>query len=64
MRVGALLDGRSLRGAARRRLRAAAGHVVAFWTWRSLVVDQGLSTAEAVELAVGFVAAAGPRKRR
>ena len=21
------------------------GHVVGFWTWRSLVVDQGLSTA-------------------
>jgi AcrR family transcriptional regulator len=50
-----LLAGRGLRGAARRRARAAIGHAVAFSTWRSLVREQGLAPAEAVELACGFV---------
>ncbi len=46
----------------RRRLRAVAGHVISFWTWRSLVVEQGLTRAQAVDLAVRWVldaAAAG-----
>ncbi len=38
-----------------RRLRAVAGHVVSFWTWRSLTRDQGRSEAEAVEAAVGML---------
>ena len=38
-----------------RQLRAAMGHVVGFWTWRSLVVDQGLSTADASAMAAEFV---------
>jgi len=64
--VGALLTGMNRRGKARRRLRAAAGHVIGFWTWRSLVVEQGLTTELAVELAVDFlmtppVSAAGDR---
>jgi AcrR family transcriptional regulator len=42
----------------RRRLRAAIGHVIGFWTWRSLATDQGLSTREAAELAAEFVLAA------
>jgi len=50
-----LMAGRGLRGAARRRTRAAIGHAVAFSTWRSLVREQGLSRADAVELACGFV---------
>ena len=41
------------------RLRAVVGHVAALSTWRSLAVEQGLSTDEAVELAVGWVIAAG-----
>ena len=41
------------------RLRAVVGHVAALSTWRSLAVEQGLSTDEAVELAVGWVVAAG-----
>lgn len=57
--VDALLDGSQARGNARRRLRAAAGHVTGFWTWRSLVIDQGLTTDEAVDLAVAFLTAAG-----
>jgi len=56
--VDALVDGLGLRAAARRRLRAAAGHVVAFWTWGSFAVDQGLTTTEAVDLAVRFLGAA------
>jgi AcrR family transcriptional regulator len=50
-----LMAGRGLRGSARRRTRAAIGHAVSFSTWRSLVREQGLSQAEAVELACGFV---------
>jgi hypothetical protein len=36
-------------------MRAAIGHALAFSTWGSLVSEQGLSQAEAVELACGFV---------
>jgi AcrR family transcriptional regulator len=50
-----LLAGRGVRGAARRRTRAAIGHALAFSTWRSLVRDQGLTQTEAVDLACGFV---------
>jgi AcrR family transcriptional regulator len=42
----------------RPRLRAAARHVTGFWTWRSLVVDAGLSTDEAVDLGTRFLLAA------
>jgi AcrR family transcriptional regulator len=45
-----LLAGRPERGAARRQVRAALGHGVAFETWRSLVRRQGLADAEAIEL--------------
>ena len=44
------------------RLRAVVGHVAALSTWRSLAVEQGLSTDEAVELAVGWVIAAGAKR--
>jgi AcrR family transcriptional regulator len=50
-----LMAGRGIRGGARRRTRAAIGHALAFSTWRSLVREQGLSQAEAAELASGFV---------
>jgi AcrR family transcriptional regulator len=56
--VEALLAGSSVRGAARRRLRAALAHVIGFWTWRSFTVDGRLSAREAVNLAVRFVLAA------
>jgi AcrR family transcriptional regulator len=36
-------------------LLAALGHTLDFWTWRSLVGDQGLSDEEAVEMMVGMV---------
>lgn len=35
-----------------RRLRAVAGHLVTYWTWRSLAIDEGLPNDEAVDVAV------------
>lgn len=40
-----------------RRLRAIAAHLVRLETWRSLVVEQGLSTADAVEAGVAWLRA-------
>ena len=34
------------------------GHLVSFWTWRSLTHDEGLQEAEAIELAVDFLSGA------
>src|SRR3954451_16145154 len=39
----AVVARRGLRGHARRRVAAAAGHALAFATWQSLTVDQGLT---------------------
>ncbi|HET7052359.1 MAG TPA: helix-turn-helix domain-containing protein [Solirubrobacterales bacterium] len=49
-----LMRGRRERGSRRRRVRAAIGHALSFATWRSLVREQGLSEAEAVELMIGL----------
>ena len=38
-----------------KRLLAALGHALEFWTWRSLVHEQGLTDEEAIELMVGMV---------
>jgi AcrR family transcriptional regulator len=51
-----LMQGRRARGASRRRVEAALGHAVAFSTWRSLVAEQGLDTADAAQLMRGLVA--------
>jgi AcrR family transcriptional regulator len=51
----ALLRGRRSRGRARARERAAIGHALAFPTWRSLAVDEGLDDAEATALMVRLV---------
>jgi len=59
--AGALVAGFGGRGRARRRRLAAAGHAVRFLTWHSLAVDQGLSDAEAAELAACFVTCAPSR---
>jgi AcrR family transcriptional regulator len=40
-----------------RLLRAVARHLVDFWTWRSLVIQQGLDDDEAVEVAVTLLMA-------
>jgi len=54
-----LMQGRGLRGNAKRRTQATIGHSLDFLTWRSLVREQGLSDEEAVELACGLVSGAG-----
>ena len=43
-----------------RRRRAAVGHAISFWTWRSLCLDQGLTDAEAVDAMTGMVLAITP----
>jgi AcrR family transcriptional regulator len=59
----ALMAGCDLRGATRRRVRAALGHVLAYSTWRSLVVEQGLGEADAIGLARALVAVSRERIR-
>ena len=54
----AILRGRPERGARRRRVQAAVGHALAFETWRSLAVNQGLPRPEAVELMEALATAA------
>jgi hypothetical protein len=46
----ALMRGRRSRGRTRTRERAAIGHALAFMTWRSLALDEGLDDAQAVAL--------------
>lgn len=58
----ALLEGRALRGAARRPVSAALGHALAFSTWRSLVVEQGLGTEDAVLMMCSLVRLAKPAR--
>jgi AcrR family transcriptional regulator len=60
---GVLMTGRRSRGAARERVRAALGHALAYPTWRSLAVDQGLDDAAAADLMCRLVAAAGGKNR-
>ena len=58
------MRGRRSRGRARTRERAAIGHALAFTTWRSLALDEGLDDAQAVELMVRLAAASRwPRQR-
>jgi AcrR family transcriptional regulator len=52
----ALMRGRKSRGRARTRERAAIGHALAFPTWRSLALDEGLDDEQAAELMVRLVA--------
>ncbi len=47
-----------------RRLRAAAAHAMAFSTWRSLCVAEGLTNGSAVDLMVGMVTIARRRDER
>jgi AcrR family transcriptional regulator len=59
-----LLGGRRQRGRRRARVAAALGHAIAFPTWRSLVVEQGLERRDAVDLMCRLVAAAGEDRGR
>ena len=53
-----LMRGRPERGARRRLVGAAVSHAMAFHTWHSLVVEQGVPEPDAVELMAALVAAA------
>lgn len=57
--TAAIVAGRQERGKARRRVEAALGHAVSFSTWQSLVRQQGLEDAAAVEMMAALVEAAG-----
>jgi AcrR family transcriptional regulator len=52
-----IMRGRSVRGRRRDEARAAAGHALAYTTWRSLAREQGLDDEHAVELMCRLVAA-------
>jgi AcrR family transcriptional regulator len=53
-----LIRGRPERGRRRREARAAAGHALAYTTWRSLTREQGLNDSQAAAMMCGLVAAA------
>jgi AcrR family transcriptional regulator len=57
--VEALVAGRSERGHARRRVKAAIAHATSFATWRSLVREHGLDEDEAVAVMAAMVEVAG-----
>jgi AcrR family transcriptional regulator len=60
----ALVEGHARSGRDGRALRAVAGHLVTYWTWRSLVVEQGLTNEAAVNLAVRILTQAADTPRR
>jgi len=62
--AAALVHGHVPGGRAGMVLRAVAGHVTSYWTWRSLVAEQGLRAHEAVELAVRLLCPTTPRAAR
>jgi AcrR family transcriptional regulator len=59
----AILADFSATGASGKRLGAAIGHAIRFWTWHSLATEQGLSTREAAALSADFVLAASRSAR-
>jgi|Tabmets5t2r1_1033131.scaffolds.fasta_scaffold12861_2 AcrR family transcriptional regulator len=56
--ANAILRGRPQRRSGGRPQRAAVGHALAFETWRSLAIHQGLTRAETIELMVALAVAA------
>lgn len=56
-----LLEPFHARGRRRHRLQGVLGHAVAFGTWKSLCVDNGLDRAEAVEAVTQMVLAVANR---
>lgn len=53
--AAALVAGYAADDATGQALRAVAGHLVDFWTWRSLTVVQGLDDRATVDVAVRFL---------
>lgn len=58
-----LMAGRIVSGSIRGRVSAAIGHALAFYTWRSLAIEQGLEDAQAADLMCRLIAAAGAERR-
>lgn len=58
--AGGLSAGWNVNSHDQRRVRAAVGHALDFYTWRSLV-NQGLPNHDAVELMTGLVAEVAAR---
>ncbi len=56
--VDVLMRGRPQRGARRQAVRAAIAHAISYPTWRSLVREQGLPQAAAIDLMTALVAVA------
>ncbi len=54
-----LMNGRNIRGRARRRVSAAVGHALTFATWNSLADGEGLTDKLAADLMCRLVAAVG-----
>ncbi len=54
-----LMNGRNVRGAARRRVSTAIGHALAFSTWTSLAGDEALADRVAADLMARLAASAG-----
>jgi AcrR family transcriptional regulator len=59
MAADILFGGRSLRGNAAKRTRAAIGHALAFRTWQDLTETQGLGDDQAADVMSRLVVAAG-----
>jgi AcrR family transcriptional regulator len=59
-----LTRGRHLRGGEGTRARAATGHALAFTTWRSLALDQGLNDSQAADLMCQLITAAAATNNR
>jgi hypothetical protein len=57
----ALMAGRKLRGAAKRRTHAALGHAITFSTWKSLAREQELDNSAATALMGSLVSVAAHR---
>ncbi len=53
-----LMAGRAVSGPARRQVHAAIGHALAFYTWRSLAIEQGLDNKQASSLMCLLIRAA------
>jgi AcrR family transcriptional regulator len=61
--VDVLSSGWSARGGARDRVRAAIGHALSFYTWRSLEREQRMSRGDAVDLVVALAERAARTRR-
>jgi AcrR family transcriptional regulator len=57
-----LMSGRELRGATRLQVSAATGHAIAFTTWKSLAIEQGLDDRQVADLMCRLIHASALRQ--